>query len=103
MKKKKLVGLAMVAGLLLFVFGSAFAMAPAQTSTKSTPQQSTNAAAWTGWSQVPGNGFTPSGPAATVYQGKSYLFVRGTDNRIYQNVLTNHPAGAAGAKFLVTV
>ena len=33
MKKTKLVGLAMVAGLLLFVFGSAFAMAPAQTKT----------------------------------------------------------------------
>ena len=34
-------------------------------------------------------GFTPSGPAATVYNGTSYLFVRGTDNKIYQNVLTN--------------
>ena len=89
MKKTKLVGLAMVAGLLLFVFGSAFAMAPAQTNTSSTLQQSTKAAAWTGWSQVPGNGLTTAGPATTVYQGKTYLFVRGTDNRIYQNVLTN--------------
>jgi hypothetical protein len=33
---------------------------------------------------------TPSGPGATVYQGKSFLFVRGTDNRIYQNLLTNN-------------
>ncbi|MGZ3628791.1 MAG: hypothetical protein ACXVDN_14140, partial [Ktedonobacteraceae bacterium] len=91
MKKKKLVGLAMVAGLLLFVFGSAFAMAPAQTKTSSTLQQPTKAAAWSGWSQVPPrNGFTYSGPAATVFQGTSYLFVRGTDDKIYQNRLVNN-------------
>ena len=86
MMKTKFVGLAMVAGLLLFVFGSAFAMAPAQTNTSSTLQHSTQSSAWTGWSQVPGNGLTTDGPAAAVYQGTSYLFVRGTDNRIYQNL-----------------
>jgi hypothetical protein len=43
---------------------------------------------WSGWSQVPGNGLTPSGPGATVYQGKLYLFVEGTDKKIYQNRLT---------------
>ena len=64
-------------------------MAPAQTKSSSTLQQPAKAAAWSGWGQVPGNGFTPSGPAATVYNGTSYLFVRGTDNKIYQNVLTN--------------
>jgi hypothetical protein len=84
--KTKFVGLAMVAGLLLFVFGTAFAIAPAQTNTSSTLQQSTMSSAWTGWSQVPGNGFTLSGPGATVYQNKLFLFVRGTDNRIYQNL-----------------
>lgn len=90
MKKAKFVALAMVAGMLLLVFASAFTMAPAQTKTSSTPQQSNRAAvAWSGWSQVPGNGLTTAGPATTVYQGKTYLFVRGTNQRIYQNVLTN--------------
>jgi len=89
MRKTKFVGLAMVAAPLLFVFGSAFTMAPAQTNASNTTNQSTKAAAWSGWSQVPGNGLTTAGPATTVYQGKTYLFVRGTDNRIYQNVLTN--------------
>ena len=51
MKKTKLVGLAMVAGLLIFVFGSAFAMAPAQTNTSSTLQQSTKLLHGTGWSR----------------------------------------------------
>ena len=88
MKKTKFVGLAMVAGLLLFVLGSAFTMAPAQTNTSNTLQQSAKAASWTGWSEVPGNGLTLSGPATTVYKGTSFLFVRGTDNRIYQNLLT---------------
>ena len=68
MKKTKLVGLAMVAGFLLFVFGRAFAMAPARTNTSSTLQQSTKAATWSGWNQVPGNGLTTAGPATTVYQ-----------------------------------
>ena len=86
MRKTKFVGLAMVAGLLLFVFGSAFAMAPAQTNTSSALQKSTKSAAWTGWSEVPGNGLTPSGPAVTVYQGTQYLFVRAPDNKIYQNL-----------------
>ena len=41
--------------------------------------------AWTGWSEVPGNGFTLSGPATTFYQGKNYVSVRGTNNHIYVN------------------
>jgi hypothetical protein len=36
---------------------------------------------------VPGNGFTPSAPAATVFQGDLALFVQGEDNRIYVNWL----------------
>ena len=40
---------------------------------------------WSGWSEVPGGGLTPSGPAATSYRSHIYLFVRGTDNAIYVN------------------
>jgi hypothetical protein len=44
--------------------------------------------AWSGWSEVPGGGATPSGPAAATYLGSEYLFVRGIDSRIYVNRLT---------------
>jgi Matrixin len=37
------------------------------------------------WAAVPGGGFTPSAPAATVLNGTLGLFVRGTDSRIYMN------------------
>jgi hypothetical protein len=41
---------------------------------------------WSGWSEVPGGGFTPSGPAATVdYSGQYHVYVRGTDDRIFEN------------------
>jgi hypothetical protein len=40
---------------------------------------------WSGWSEVPGNGFTLSAPATASYNGKDYVFVRGTNNRIYLN------------------
>ena len=40
---------------------------------------------WGGWSQVPGNGLTPSAPHPIVYRDRVHLFVRGTDNAIYQN------------------
>ena len=39
------------------------------------------------WVPVPGNGFTPSAPAATVFQDNLALFVQGTDDRIYVNWL----------------
>ena len=42
-------------------------------------------AAWTGWGEVPGGGLTPDAPATTNYEDTNYVFVRGTDNRIYQN------------------
>ena len=42
-------------------------------------------AAWTGWGEVPGGGLTPDAPATTNYEDINYVFVRGTDNRIYQN------------------
>jgi hypothetical protein len=42
---------------------------------------------WTGWSYVPGYSSTPSAPAATVLGDQLYLFHRGNDNAIYQNIL----------------
>jgi hypothetical protein len=45
------------------------------------------------WAEVPGDGLTLSGPAATFFAPPVItphglmLFVRGTDNRIYQNIL----------------
>ena len=42
---------------------------------------------WTGWGAVPGNGFTPSAPAATVFQDNLALFVRGADSGLYVNWL----------------
>ena len=50
--------------------------------------------AWSGWSEVPGAGQTTDAPSAVKYSGKHYLFVRGTDNLIYRNVLTS--AGWSG-------
>jgi streptogrisin C len=44
--------------------------------------------AWSGWGEVPGAGATLAGPAAATYLGSEYLFVRGTDSRIYVNRLT---------------
>jgi hypothetical protein len=35
------------------------------------------------WAALPGGGFTPSTPAATVLEDDLGLFVRGTDDRIY--------------------
>jgi hypothetical protein len=53
-----------------------------------------NGTTWSGWSQVPGNGLTPDAPGtvafatnATGTQGQVALSVRGTNNRIYLNVL----------------
>ena len=40
---------------------------------------------WLGWFPVPGGGLTPSGPAAVVHNGTLKLFVRGLDNRIWEN------------------
>src|SRR5947209_10087122 len=71
----------------------AFAFAPAQaqvTSTATHPTTPSLPTAWSGWSEVPGNGFTLSAPGTTDYQGSLYVFVRGTDDRIYQNWLTGY-------------
>src|SRR5688572_17929118 len=42
-------------------------------------------AAWSGWSPVPGGGATPDAPATIVYEDVKYVFVRGTDDGIWQN------------------
>src|SRR3712207_7693462 len=42
-----------------------------------------------GWSEVPGAGLTPDAPAAVVHRNWLYVFVRGTDNRIYVNRQNN--------------
>jgi hypothetical protein len=92
MWKTKHPAMTLVLGILLLLFSTAFAAAPNETSVSrtasapTTPQQLQ--AVWSGWSQVPGNGFTSSGPATTFYNGNDYVFVRGTNNRIYANTLT---------------
>lgn len=44
------------------------------------------AAVWSNWSEVPGQGLTPDAPNTVNYRGEQYVFVRGTDNRIYRNI-----------------
>ena len=51
-----------------------------------------NGTTWSGWSDVPGNGLTTDAPGATAAAtsgtaGFVALSVRGTNNRIYLNVL----------------
>jgi hypothetical protein len=42
--------------------------------------------AWGGWRVVPGGRTTQSAPAARVLSGQyAYIYIRGTDNRIYEN------------------
>jgi hypothetical protein len=47
-----------------------------------------------GWSLLPGNGRTPSGPTIVHFKGQLRAFVRGTNNRIYQT--RKSAAGWAG-------
>jgi hypothetical protein len=46
------------------------------------------------WNEVPGEGFTLSRPASTIFNSVLNLFVRGTDNRIYRNRTGNFPFGS---------
>ena len=97
MLKTKHPAMTLVLGILLLLFSTAFAAAPNETSVSrtdsapTTPQQLQ--AVWSGWSQVPGNGLTPSGPAATLLAfnlgNTLYLFIRGPDNKIYVNTFAN--------------
>lgn len=47
----------------------------------------TQAINWTGYSQMPNTGTTPSSPSSVYYQGQLYIFTRGFDNAIHYNVL----------------
>jgi peptidoglycan/xylan/chitin deacetylase (PgdA/CDA1 family) len=89
MWKTKRTAMVLALGMLLVLFTTAFATAPPQASMSrmaSSPTTSQQVqAVWRGWSEVPGNGFTVSGPATTRYNGNDYVFVRGTNNRIYMN------------------
>jgi peptidoglycan/xylan/chitin deacetylase (PgdA/CDA1 family) len=90
MLKTKHAAMTLALGILLLLFSTAFAEAPAQTSVSRTASSPTTPEqpqfGWSGWSQVPGNGFTLSGPATTRYNGNDYVFVRGTNDRIYLNI-----------------
>jgi hypothetical protein len=48
---------------------------------------------WSGWVEVKGGGRTLSGPAAVVDHGTLKLFVRGLDDRIYENDLNGSSKG----------
>jgi hypothetical protein len=48
---------------------------------------------WSNWAEIPGGGATPDAPAATVFNNTLYLFVRGTDNKIYLNRLGSSWSG----------
>ncbi len=90
MVKTKRAAMTLVLGMLLVLFSTAFAAAPTQTygsRTASAPPSQQVQVEWSGWSEVPGNGLTVSGPATTNYYGKNYVFVRGTNNHIYVNTL----------------
>src|SRR5512142_304467 len=90
MWKTKRTTMTLALGMLLVLFSTAFAAAPAQSrvsrtaSAPTTPRQLQ--VGWSGWSEVPGNGFTSSAPAApSSYNAKDYVFVRGTNDHIYAN------------------
>ena len=88
MWKTKRTVMMLALGMLLVLFSTAFAAAPAQASMSRTASAPTTSQqlqfGWSGWGEVPGNGSTLSGPA-TTYNGHDYVFVRGTNNRIYMN------------------
>jgi len=78
-----------VLAALLFTAPLFGTTAAAQAATQSQQATVTAAAAqWTGWAEVPGGGATPDSPAAVSYNGAQNVFVRGTDNAIYRNVLS---------------
>jgi hypothetical protein len=76
--------------LILSLFCTTLIPAHAKVNSSAIPSaahQASLPSLWSGWNQVPGNGLTPDAPAATRFQGTLFLFVRGTDNRIYVNQL----------------
>ncbi len=69
MWKTKRTAMMLALGMLLVLFSTAFAAAPAQASGSRTASAPTTSQqlqfGWSGWGEVPGNGFTVSGPATT--------------------------------------
>ena len=55
-----------------------------------------NFSTWTGWSEIPGGGLTPSAPAIRFVRWGVSVFVRGTDNGIYENTLNTNFTGWSG-------
>jgi hypothetical protein len=96
MLRNKRTAMALALGMLLVLFSTAFAAAPAQASMSRTASAPTTSQqlqfGWSGWSEVPGNGLTPSAPAVSIAtigpKGSMNLFVRGTNNKIYVNYYT---------------
>ena len=89
MLKTQRAALMVALGIGLWLSSTALAAGPAQASGSRTASSSTTSEqqqfGWLGWNEVPGNGFTVSGPATTSYNGNDYVFVRGTNNLIYAN------------------
>ena len=40
---------------------------------------------WTGWYEIPKDGFSDAKPATCLFKGEIYLFIKGTDSRVYVN------------------
>ena len=70
----------------LMVTALVIGAAPAQAEPIAEPITAEAAAVWSNWSEVPGQGLTPDAPNTVNYRGEQYVFVRGTDNRIYRNI-----------------
>ena len=55
-----------------------------------TAETTSTTAGWAGWSPLPGYTSTADAPATVNYQGKHYVFTRGTDNRIHHNIFDGY-------------
>ncbi len=61
------------------------ALAGTTTAAAANPSSVLAAPGWSGWTEVPGGGSTFDSPATVQYKNKLYVFVRGTDDKIYRN------------------
>jgi hypothetical protein len=81
------IGLGRLSRALAVILVVALSLAPAPA--LASPAGATTAeTTWSGWSEVPGAGQTTDAPSAVKFGRNHYLFVRGTDDLIYRNVLT---------------
>ena len=79
---------AITALAMLTLLGTLLAGLPAQAA--SAAQISLKQAAWDGWAPLAGYARTVDAPATVNYRGKHYVFIRGTDNRLYHNVFDGY-------------